>query len=226
MSNAGPTSTDARTEPFRPGTPVVLRSLHTFGTRGEAVAFAVAGRVLVDDDDLAVVASPLGSAVRRRAGVGSGPNGRLVLPEDWDGTYVEDRWSKAPVVRVHQKGTPWSVRRWHDGSDWIPDWYVNLELPWRRTCIGFDSQDWTLDVIASTGVDGGWSVRYKDEDELAFDVERGLVSNEKRAVIERSGQSATAAALARAFPFSADWSHWVPEPTWAAPEVPDGWSRI
>lgn len=217
---------DTKAEPFLPGASVVLRSLQTFGERGEAVAFAVAGRVLVDDDDLAVVASPLGSAVRRRAGVGSGPNGRLVLPEDWDGDYLDDVWSGAPVVRVHQKGQPWSVWRWHDGSDWLPDWYINLELPWCRTHIGFDSQDCTLDVIASTGPDGAWSVRYKDEDELAFYVKTGHVSKEKRTSIERAGGDATAAALARAFPFDADWSQWEPSPAWATVRVPEGWSEV
>jgi len=217
---------DALPRPFHPGDHAALRSVNTFGARGEAVAFAVAGRVLVDDAELAVVASPLGSAVRRRAGVGSGPNGRLVLPEDWDGTYVEDRWSGAPVVRVHEKGTRWSVWRWHDGSDWLPDWYVNLELPWTRSPVGFDSQDWTLDVVATTDPDGRWSVRYKDEDELAFYATTGHWSEEMRAVIEQAGRDATAAATARSFPFDADWSAWVPDPTWPAPDMPSGWDRL
>lgn len=108
---------DSRTEPFRAGDSIVLRSVNTFGARGEAVGFAVAGRVIIDDEDLAVVASPRGSAVRRRTGVGSGPNGRLVLPEDWGGSYVEKRWLGEPVIRVHEKGSPWSVWRWHDGTD-------------------------------------------------------------------------------------------------------------
>lgn len=88
------------------------------------------GRVLIDDDDLMGGASPLGSAVRRQAGIGSGPNGRLVLPENWDGSYVEDQWVGAPVVREHRTGSRWSVWRWHDGSDWLPEWYVNLAAPW------------------------------------------------------------------------------------------------
>lgn len=70
----------------------MLRSVHTFGAGGDAVAFAVAGRLIVDDHDLVVVASPVGSALRRRTGIGSGPNGRLVLPKDWDGSYVEGAW--------------------------------------------------------------------------------------------------------------------------------------
>ena len=220
------TPADVRTEAFGPGESVALRSVNTFGARGDAVAFAVAGRVLVDNDDLAVVASPVNSEVRRRAGIGSGPNGRLVLPEDWDGSYLQDRWFGAPVVRVHQKGVPWSVWRWHDGSDWLPDWYVNLELPWVRTPLGFDSQDWTLDVVASTDADGSWSVRYKDEDELAFYAGTGHWSAEMCATIERVGEDATAAALARVFPFDADWSNWVPKSTWTAAELPAEWSAL
>lgn len=153
-----------RSKPFRAGDTVALRSVRPFGERGQAVSFAVAGRVLVDEAQLTVVASPVGSSVRRRAGTGTGPTGRLVLAEDWDGSYVDDKWFGAPVVRVHPTGSSWSVWRWHDGTDWAPHWYMNLELPWVRTSIGFDSQDWTLDVIASTQPDGTWSVRYKDED--------------------------------------------------------------
>lgn len=217
---------DTRTQPFAVGDPVALRSINTYGAHGEAVGFSVAGRVLVDDDDLAVVATPASSAVRRRNGVGSGPNGRLVVPDDWDGSYVEDGWFGAPVVRVHRKGTPWSVWRWHDGVDWEPDWYVNLELPWARTATGFDSQDWTLDVVARQDADGTWSVRYKDEDELAFFADLGLWPAAMRSVIEGAGAAATAAVTAGEFPFDADWSAWVPDPTWAPVALPTGWDRL
>lgn len=217
---------DVRSEPFRAGESVALRSLHTFGSRGRAVSFAVAGRVLVDDDDVAVVASPLDAAVRRRAGVGSGPNARLVLPADWDGSYVEDSWFGAPVVRVHPKGSAWSVWRWHDGTQWLPDWYINLELPWIRTSMGFDSQDWTLDVIARRHAEGRWSVRYKDEDELAFYADQGLVSEADRSMIEHTGEEATAAAHAGSFPFDADWSQWTPQPNWVAPQLAAGWDAV
>jgi hypothetical protein len=183
---------DTRVDPFPPGATVLIRSIHDFGARGDAVAFAVAGRVLVDDEALAVVASPVGSALRRRAGVGSGPNGRLVLPEDWDGSYVEDRWTGAAVVRVHPKGSPWSVWRWHDGSD----------------------------------ADGTWSVRYKDEDELAFSASTGHWPTAMRDVIEQSGERAPAVARERSFPFDADWSRWVPDPAWPAAGLPADWSVV
>ncbi|WP_203135243.1 DUF402 domain-containing protein [Microbacterium sp. JZ31] len=217
---------DARTEPFAAGEAVVLRSVNTYGRHGRAVGFAVAGRVLVDDDELAVVASPVGSAMRRRAGAGSGPNGRLILPEHWDGSYVDDTWSGAPVVRVHQKGSPWSVWRWHDGTAWMPHWYMNLELPWARTATGFDTQDWTLDVIAGTDRDGTWSVRYKDEDELAYYAGTGHWPESMRAIIERAGKEASSVALARTFPFDVDWSQWIPDAAWPVPELPAKWDQL
>lgn len=224
MDIAGPI--DTQTEPFRTGDSVVLRSVNTFGAHGEAVGFAVAGRVLIDDGELAVVATVPGSEVRRRAGNGSGPNGRLVLPENWDGSYVEAEWFGAPVVRVHPKGSRWSVWRWHDGSDWLPDWYVNLERPWSRTTVGFDTQDWTLDVVASTGADGAWSVRYKDEDELAFYAQTGHWPQWMRSIIEGAGNEATRIAQARGFPFDADWSQWIPDPTWPAATMPAEWNVL
>lgn len=223
MAETHPDETGPR---HRPGDPVALRSVNTFGAHGVAVGFAVAGRVLVDDDELAVVASPTGSAMRRRAGRGSGPNGRLVLPEDWDGSYVETAWSGPPVVRVHRKGTRWSVWRWHDGTDWLPDWYVNLELPWRRTAIGFDSQDWTLDLIVRATPDGSWSVQVKDQDELDFYASTGLWPATMRTVIEQAGAAAVADVRADRFPFRADWSAWVPDPSWPAPDLPPEWSVL
>lgn len=222
MSDVTPT----RDNPFQVGEAVALRSLQTFGARGRAVGFAVMGRVLADNGDVAVVASPLGSAVRQRAGIGSGPNSRLVLPQDWNGSYLEGGWFGAPVVRVHPKDSAWSVWRWHDGTHWLPDLYVNLERPWVRTSIGFDSQDWTLDVVANRDAEAGWSVRYKDEDELAFYTAAGVISEDDRVVIERTGEEACAAVHAGVFPFSADWDQWTPDPAWPAPSMPAGWAGV
>jgi hypothetical protein len=215
-----------RAERFDPGDPVVLRSVNWFAGHGEAVGHAVAGRVIADDTEMAVVATPLLSEVRRRAGAGSGPNRRLVLPEDWDGSYREEQWTGASVVRVHRWGENWSVWRWHDGTTWQPHWYINLELPWVRTRLGFDSQDWTLDVVAATDGDGAWRVWFKDEDELEFYAGTGHWTTEMRTVIEQAGRDAASVARARTFPFDADWSGWVPDPEWEAERLPGGWNVL
>lgn len=209
---------------FGPGTPVALRSINEYGRHGRAVGFTVAGTVIVDSGDFSVVATTPGSEVRNRAGVGSGPNGRLVLPDDWDGSYREATWFGSTVVRVHQRGVPWSVWRWHDGVQWEPDWYVNLETPWVRSDVGFDTQDWTLDVVARQAVDG-WTVTFKDVDELEFLESSGFWSAERASSIRAAGEAARDAASARSWPFDAEWEAWLPQDGSPA-ALPTGWERV
>ncbi|MCL2515125.1 MAG: DUF402 domain-containing protein [Microbacteriaceae bacterium] len=212
---------------FARGEAVVLRSIRQFQERGEAVSFAVSGFVVQDDGELAVVATTPGSAMRGRAGRGSGPNGRLVLEKDWDGSFEELVWRGETVVRVHRFGEPWSVWRWHDGTDWVGAWYGNLELPWSRTSIGFDTQDWTLDVVGS-GMPGteDWRVGYKDEDELAFLVEAGELDEGFAARARDAGRRLTDLARGGGWPFGADWAGWAPDSEWGTTGLPDGWRDL
>lgn len=215
------------TTPFEPGTPVVLRSIRDFGRHGRAVGFAVAGVVLQDAPDLTVVCTPVGSDVRTRSGEGAGPNGRLVLADAWDGDYDRRLWQGHAVVRVHRAGEPWSVWRWHDGEAWVGEWYGNLETPWNRTTIGFDSQDWALDVVgAGDPADPSWSVRYKDEDELAWLAEAGAMSPAEVDAARSAGDRLTRIARQPAWPFDADWSPWVPAASLTPVPMPVGWATV
>ncbi|WP_022901438.1 DUF402 domain-containing protein [Humibacter albus] len=212
---------------FRRGDVVAVRSIREFGARGHAVGFVVACHVLVDTDDVSVVATVPGSDIRRRNGEGAGPNGRLVLPDAWDGTHGEHRWSGSTVVRVHRHGDPWSVWRWHDGENWVGTWYGNLEQPWRRTDIGFDTCDWTLDVVCSgTPGDPDWNVYYKDEDELAWLLDVGAVTEDEAGQARDAGERLTHIALDGGWPFDADWDAWTPDPAWPPAVLPGNWREL
>lgn len=150
-----------------------------------------------------------------------------MLPHAWDGTYTERAWSGHTVVRVHRRGERWSVWRWHDGVRWADDWYGNLEAPWRRSPIGFDTQDWVLDLVgAGDPVRGPWSVTFKDEDELAWMVEKGLVTTAQAAGVRRSGEQLMDSAMAGRWPFDADWDAWLPDPAWARVPLPAHWDHL
>lgn len=214
--------------PFHRGAPVVLRSVRDHGPpHGVAVGFAVAGTVVLDTDDVVVVCTPPGSGMRTRAGRGSGPSGRVVLPSTWDGTHDHRLWQGHTVVRVHRRGDRWSVWRWHDGARWTDDWYGNLESPWRRSRTGFDTQDWALDVVGSGHPVGGpWAVRFKDEDELAWMVDRGSVSPTGAAHVRSVGTRLLQHAEEVRWPFDADWDAWLPDPRWTAVPMPADWRRL
>lgn len=221
-----PPTTEAA--PFARGAGVALRGVRDFGPRhGVAVGYAVAGTVVLDSDDLVVVATLPGSDLRVRAGQGDGPNARIVLPAAWDGTYVERVWQGPRVVRVHRRGDRWSVWRWHDGERWTPDWYGNLESPWRRSALGFETQDWALDVVGrGDPVAGPWEVGFKDEDELAWMVGCGHVTEAHAGHVRRVGAVLRQRAQDAGWPFDADWDAWLPDAGWTATALPGGWERL
>jgi predicted RNA-binding protein associated with RNAse of E/G family len=146
-----------------------------------------------------------------------------MLPEGWDGAHALVEWLGLGVLRVHRRGQPWSVWRWLDADrEWSDDFYVNLEDPWRRTSIGFDSGDWILDLVARE--DRSW--RYKDEDELAWVESTGAASAEWAERARAAAIAAIADIESWAWPFCADWHEWLPPRGAVLPSLPDEWARI
>ena len=109
------------------------------------------------------------------------------------------------------------------GSDWSAShWYVNLEDPLRRSPVGFDTLDHKLDVIVE--LDGSW--RWKDEDQFAEIIERGLLAPEEETLLRAEAQDAVRRIAERERPFDRDWFGWRPDPAWPTPTLPVGWDRV
>lgn len=118
--------------------------------------------------------------------------------------------------------------RWHAvWVSWLPSgehwgWYVNLQRPFRRTEIGFETMDLVLDVI----IDPDRSWRWKDEDELETWVRRGVVEPELAERIRAEGLEVVGRAERDEPPFSEPWPEWRPDPAWELPELPEGWNAV
>lgn len=194
---------------FPVGTPVVLRSVFA-----DHVGAVFPGVVISDDDTVTAVYQPAGTSVLVRTGRCGGPHGRNMYPGGWDGGHQLRPWTGSGVLRVHRHGDPWSVWRWREGHTWRPGCYVNLEEPWRRTTIGFDSQDWILDLV----IDGAGVAHRKDDVELDWCEQVGSVTAEHAARVRRAGEQALAAFRAGAFPFDADWDRWSVDPMAVTPD--------
>jgi Protein of unknown function (DUF402) len=107
--------------------------------------------------------------------------------------------------------------------DWSPlRWYINLEEPLRRSSVGFDTLDHKLDVILE--LDGSW--RWKDEDELAETIRRGLLPGTDEPKLRAAALRAVGRIVGREPPFDRDWTTWRPDPAWPLPELPAGWDRV
>lgn len=188
-----------------------------FVTR-DRLSWVMPVEVLVDEPEQVVLWQPAGTTIMTPTGELGGPRGRNMI--SWDGGHRPAVWQGTGVVRAHQVGRPWSVWRWEDGDRWRPGCYINLEFPWTRTSLGFNSGDWILDVV----VDGEGAATLKDADELAWSVEVGRVGQAEADVIHSAATDAIAAMQAGEWPFSADWDAWLPMRTQQPLAPPEGWN--
>ena len=132
--------------------------------------------------------------MRRNADRG-GPNGRSFIRVRGTDPGSPAIGNGAPVVRLHPVGRPYSViRTWLVDEQRFHGWYVNLEQPWCRTTVGFESRDDVLDVSARTI---STSAACKDADELEFTVAVGMFTPARlgRSAPPRTRQSQTSATV-------------------------------
>jgi hypothetical protein len=202
---------------WKPGDSVVWRSR----PQGR-VGFVMPATVVEDTATVTVLYQAPGSTCKRRTGQRGGPRGRNMLVAGWDGLHEDRVWSGPPSLRLHVWGTSHSIiRSWNFACDCAEGWYVNLEAAWRRTRIGFDSQDLVLDLTVADDL-SSWA--WKDEDELAWSVDAGTLSPEQAGAIRAEGLRVAHALETRAWPFVSDWSAWRPDPQWQISTLPADWA--
>jgi hypothetical protein len=208
-----------KVDPWPAGASVAWRS------RPEGSIGTVIGcRVVVDDPTAVILHQPTGAPVMRRVGERGGPRGRTLLPGTWTGQHAPTTWNGSPSVRLHPIGEAYSViRTWDHEQQSFVGWYVNLERPWQRTQVGFDSRDDVLDVVVSDDLE---RCSLKDEDELDFAVEIGVLDPEEAQEIRHVASRAMAAVEARWWPFDmATWAALAPPAKGGAVELPESWDQ-
>lgn len=188
----------------------------------DGIGTVLSGYIVEDSDIAQAIFQPTGAPRRRRTGDRGGPSGRNMLPGGWDGGHEEDPFHGPSVVRVHVPGSHFSViRKWDSAQKTFHGWYINLEQPWVRTEIGFDSRDDILDIVASDDMSSwGW----KDADELEWSVEVGKVSPADADAAYRAGRGAIERLESRRWPFDeAGWNRLMPSSDWGIPQMPNRW---
>jgi uncharacterized protein DUF402 len=208
------------TEPaFAPGSTAVRRDV----LRGR-VWTATPNRVLADDGGVVVLVCWPGvrmlgpttwthwlrtgdDAVRERA-IPDLAAGRWEL-EPWI-------WRDTTMVSEFRPGQHFSVHRLLSGEP--ATWYVNFELPYRRTPIGIDTFDLLLDLEVAPDLSG---YRWKDEDEYAQGRRVGLIDDATHAEVSRARDQVLALVEAADGPFALDRSGFRRDPAWPLPTLPE-----
>jgi protein associated with RNAse G/E len=149
-----------------------------------------------------------------------------------------DRWN------AYQKGD-WEMHRfvWHTNRLLIllePDqyyasyyfwqadknqflcYYVNFQLPFRRSETGFDTFDLELDII----IEPTYEWRWKDLDEYQKGIECGILRQEWIQEIDAAKQEIFDRLEKRQYTFNGSWLNWLPDRTWSTPKLPEQWDKI
>jgi len=190
---------------FRPGDEVVLRYITRHDGR---VGMSWPYTVVRDGPELTALYIPTGATYMQWH---TPPGGTREL--------VGARWRR-DVLRLMFPGEAFSIWLFWEGEPRLfTTYYVNFEEPFRRTPIGFDTNDHTLDILVAP--DFAWS--WKDRDDFEALVASGHFSEEFGDELRASGERAVQAIESRAAPFSAGWETWMPPAEWPVPKLRPRW---
>ncbi len=205
----GPRETHhVRVHPFSPGQVVALRYI----TRADAtVGMTWPARVVEDSDDLLALWIPAGAEYRAWHTPPGEP--RRLVPATW----------RRETLRLMFPGRAHSIWcTWEGPERTFRLFYVNLEEPFRRTPIGFDTNDHTLDVIAWPNLRWEW----KDLEDFEALVRSGVFTPPFAAAVRAEAESVIADIEARRGVFASAWPAWRPPPHWTIPALPAGWNEV
>jgi hypothetical protein len=99
---------------------------------------------------------------------------------------------------------------WHGPDREFRGWYVNLQEPFRRTAVGYDTQDLELDIWLP--LDASWE--WKDDELLEQRVQEGRFTAAQVAAIRAEGARIAADLDDGRRWWSGDWASWTPDPGW------------
>jgi hypothetical protein len=172
-------------------------------------------RVVEDSEEMVALFIAAGSPYKagpKRSAAAKRAAPRLDLPPD---EYV---W-RADTLRLMLKGRCHSVSLFFEpGQARLLKYFINMEEPFRRSGIGFDTQDHTLDIEVTPELKWRW----RDEQELDDHVAEGFYTPALAAAARAEGQWAIDAMLRRQHA-CLGFRSWRPAAHWGRPAFVVGW---
>jgi hypothetical protein len=159
----------------------------------------------------------------------------VYLPEGAPFAFNDGKWPYAPhpwrhygawqghgVLMLQRPADAFAIWVfWAGESRRFARWYVNLQAPFRRTKIGFDSLDHTLDLWSTDA--RTWHV--KDEEAFEQRVADGYFTAAQGAAIRVAAERFLLDVRTNGPWWDEAWADWRPDPLWPVPVVPPGWER-
>ncbi len=149
-----------------------------------------------------------------------------------------DRWSETLTNTLQLERFIWHTNRflillepekfyctiyiWDAASDEFACYYINFQIPFRRTQLGFDTLDLDLDLVIQPSFEWQW----KDVDEFQRGINSGGIRLDWVKAIEQAKGEVLARLEKREYPLDSAWLNWRPDPDWSPPSLPDSWDVV
>jgi Protein of unknown function (DUF402) len=132
-------------------------------------------------------------------------------------------WRGHGVLMLQRPADAYAVWVFWEGEERrFARWYINLQAPFRRTSIGFDSLDHTLDLWSTDG--RTWHL--KDEEVFEQRVADGYFTAEEGAAIRAEAERFLSDVRTNGPWWDETWADWRPDPLWPVPRLPAGWECL
>jgi hypothetical protein len=146
------------------------------------------------------------------------------------GNYLGDRWNmenylwRTNRLLILLEPEKYYARMlfWEHNSGIFICYYINFQLPFRRSRIGFDTLDLELDIIVEPDHQWYW----KDVENYQRGIDCGVIRREWSEQIEITEKEIFKTLENRSYPFDGSWLDWKPNPTWQPPIAIENWDKI
>jgi protein associated with RNAse G/E len=143
--------------------------------------------------------------------------------KDKDWILKEFTWQTNRVLMITEYDKYYSTLLfWNHARNEFLGYYVNFQLPFKRSHCGTDSLDLDLDIDIQPDLRFHW----KDEDDYHKAIEQGVILPEWVQEIEKAKPEILERLERRRYPFDGSWLDWMPDPTWSSPTLPENWDKI
>ena len=209
---------------WNPGDTVALRGIYN-----QSVSYIQSAVVVQDQPEEVALAILPGAECFAPEGYINGKHG---LSGQWDrwGEYEKGKWkmqgytwhTNRLLILLHPEKYYSSYYFWQADTNQFLCYYINFQLPFRRSKIGFDTFDLELDII----IEPTFEWRWKDADDYQKGIERGILLNEWIQEIDMARPEIFERLEKRKYPYDGSWLNWMPDPSWFPPKLPANWDKI
>ena len=174
------------TKRWKPGESVALR-----GIFNQHVWYMQTALVIQDTLDEVALAVLPGAECAAPEGYINGKHGAVGHWDRW-GSYLRNHWNMQTyswrtnrlLILLETKKYYAEMFFWEQDSNTFICYYINFQLPFRRSPIGFDTLDLELDLI----VEPNFAWRWKDVENYRQGIDCGIIRKEWTEQIERPGR--------------------------------------